>query len=110
MLRAIFHVDDYSLWPMVLKNVRNFLAAEPDSTIEVLANASAVVFYVIHQKALGDAWQELAARGVTFKACRNAMNEHQMSEATLPASVVAVSSGVVELARMQAEGYACIRP
>lgn len=110
MLRAIFHVDDYSLWPMVLKNVRNFLAAEPDSTIEVLANGSAVVFYVIHQKALGDAWQEIVARGVTFKACRNAMNEHQMSEATLTASVVAVPSGVVELAKKQAEGYAYIRP
>jgi len=110
MLRVIFHVDDYGLWPMVLKNVRNFLAAEPDSTIEVLANGSAVAFYLIHQKALGDTWQDLFTKGVTFKACRNAMNEHQMSESVLPAAVIPVPSGVVELARKQAEGFAYIRP
>ncbi len=110
MLKMIFHIDEIDRWPMVLKNVRNSLVAEPESMIEVLANGGAVVFFMIHTKTLESDWLDLVNKGVSFKACRNALNEHQIREDSLPKVVEVVPAGTIELAKKQMEGFSYIRP
>jgi len=110
VIKVIFHIDEMDRWPMVLKNASHFLAAEPDSQIEILANGGAVVFYLVRAQTVEPTWLDLVARGVVFKACRNALQGMQIQEQALPESVMIVPSGVVELAIKQQEGFAYIRP
>ncbi len=110
MLKVVFHVDELERWPMVLINAKNFLNAEPDSQIVILANAAAVVFYQYHSSSLEKIRFDLKERGVRFKACRNALKENQIPEDSLTDSIQIVPAGVVELARLQQEGFAYIRP
>ena len=110
MLKVVFHVDEVDRWSIVLTNAKYFKALEPDSSVIILANGSAVLFYVHPHTSLVELTHALQKDGIQFEACRNALKGYGIEEAVLPEHVIPVDSGVVELAKRQAEGYAYIRP
>jgi len=57
-----------------------------------------------------DRVQSLAADGVSFKACRNTMEELDLTDADLVDAVETVPEGAVEVTRLQNEGYGYVRP
>lgn len=104
-MRVVFHIDELNKWPLVLTNVKNFLALEKEATVEVVAYAEAVRYYV------GD--RELPVElieKVDFVACNNALKAWQIEVQELPGHVRVVPSGVVEIVHKQKEGYYYIRP
>lgn len=103
-MKVIFHVDELAKWDLTIKNVNNLLAAKPDATVEVLANAEAVKYFIT------DEAEELASLGATFLVCGNALKAHEISEEDVPSFLEVVPAGVVELAKKQDLGYAYIRP
>jgi len=52
----------------------------------------------------------LAARGVVFKVCENSLRAANLGRGDLLPRVEVVPSGTLEIARLQREGYAYIRP
>lgn len=110
MLKVVFHVDEVDSWSMVLTNAKYFKALEPDSSVLILANGSAVLFYVHPHASLMELSSTLQKEDVQFEACRNALKGYGITEAELPEYIIPVDSGVVELAHRQADGYAYIRP
>lgn len=110
MLKVVFHIDEVDRWSMVLNNAKYFKALEPDSSVIILANGSAVLFYVHPHTSLVDLNFALQKEGIQFEACRNALKGYGIVETVLPETVIPVNSGVVELAKRQADGYAYIRP
>jgi intracellular sulfur oxidation DsrE/DsrF family protein len=52
----------------------------------------------------------LAARGVVFKVCENSLRAGNLGRRDLLPRVEVVPSGTLEIARLQREGYAYIRP
>ncbi|MDI9587777.1 MAG: DsrE family protein [Acidobacteriota bacterium] len=110
MSRVIFHVDRFDDWGLALGNVRNYLREVPDAEIEVLANASAVAFFVVPQLELKELWQSLADQGVDFALCNNALNNFGITKADLDSRLRIVPAGVVEVANKQAEGFAYVKP
>jgi intracellular sulfur oxidation DsrE/DsrF family protein len=105
--RAVFHVDEMGKWALALHNVENFLKAEPDARLVVVANAEAVKGFA--DKALLPGMKSLADRGVLFEAHRNALTANNVYPESADWLKI-VPAGVVELAVRQGDGYAYIRP
>jgi uncharacterized protein len=108
--RILFHIDEMEKWKLLLANVKNLVhAAAPEKvTIEVVANAAAVAYYV---KTTGHPeMDELAASGVLFCACNNALRGLNLDSADLTGYVKVVSAGVKELMERQEDGYGYIKP
>ncbi len=104
-MRVVFHIDEMNKWPLLLGNVKNFLLIEREATVEVVAYAEAVTYYV-GDKELPE---ELIGR-VDFVACGNALRAWEIETDQLPPHVRVVPSGVVEIIHKQKEGYYYIRP
>ncbi|HPX93699.1 MAG TPA: DsrE family protein [Bacillota bacterium] len=104
-MRVVFHIDELNKWPLALTNVKNLLAVEKDATVEVVAYAEAVSYYVGDR----DLPEDLLGR-VDFVACNNALRALQIETERLPAHVRVVPSGVVEIVHKQEEGYCYVRP
>ncbi len=110
MLKVIFHIDEMDKWKLVLGNAKNMLNAEPDSGVAVLANSEAVRLYADRVHEQYPVMLALAAEGVSFIACRNALKLEALDEDALPPEISVVPAGVAELAKKQHSGYAYIRP
>lgn len=52
----------------------------------------------------------LAARGVVFKVCENSLRAAHLGRSDLLPRVEVVPSGTLEIARLQREGFAYVRP
>ncbi len=104
-MRVVFHIDELNKWPLVLANVTTFLSVEAQATVEVVAYAEAVTYYVADKKLA----EELIAN-VDFVACSNALEAWEIKTDLLPEHVRVVPSGVVEIIQKQAQGYYYIRP
>lgn len=92
-----------------LRNVENLLAEYPETEVAVVANTSAVTI-LKEDSQFQDRVEELADRGVEFKACRNSIESTSMEEDEILDAVEVVPSGVGELTRLQDEGYGYIKP
>ncbi|WP_238457764.1 DsrE family protein [Desulforamulus ferrireducens] len=113
MYQVLFHVSDNETWPKAVTNIENFLkdVGPSGATIEVVANAAAVMTYYNQEKAeLLERMQQLAAIGVKFTACRNALRAHQLDEQAKPDFVEVVPGGITEIVAKQAAGYLYIKP
>jgi intracellular sulfur oxidation DsrE/DsrF family protein len=99
-MKVIFHVDEPEKWQLALENVRNFLNAEPEAEIEVLANSAGVKFYIQGASA-NDLFAELVGEGVRFAACNNALRKFGYRSEDLPEALLLFRLELVELAARQ---------
>lgn len=119
-MKVLFHVDELEKWQMTLENAGNMLDYGTDNAaefeIEIVANSIAVTGLMKEKEAasapnrLYPAMQELARKGVTFAACRNALRKFNPNGLPLYEFAVTVPAGVVEIAARQQEGYSYIKP
>ena len=105
MMHVLLHIDESEKWPMLLANVENFLDAEEDAKLVVVANGPAVRFYTERGKI-----DPLLRQRVDFVFCNNAMRGQEITAEDLDTNIRVVPAGVVEIARLQLEGYAYIKP
>jgi uncharacterized protein len=99
-----------------LENIRNHLEANPKAEITVVAVASGVDFLMKGAKtARGNEYrnvvEDLELQGVKFRVCEITLRERGLKKEQFLAEARFVTSGVAEIARLQArETYAYIRP
>lgn len=109
-MKAIIHINEIGKWGMAIANSRNLKKAEPDTEIEIYANADAVENYFGLSKKHCETMKSLAESGIKLFACRNTMNARGLNEDDLPNFVKPVDSVIRELVQRQSEGFAYIKP
>ncbi len=124
MLKALIHVNEPERWQVAIGNIKNLLRDAKEKGVEVIvvSNGAGVRGYVggveeggaacalPGQGSLRSEMEELSKRGVKFLACRNALIANNIDEKLLPEFVTVIPSGMTELIRKQAEGFAYIKP
>lgn len=110
----LVHVDlaDEQLFTLAMGNISNYLAALPGETYTVvlLANGGAAPFLARKGNLRTETIQALAEKGVSFRVCANALKKAGLTGDELLECVSVVPAGVVEIVRLQREGYAYIKP
>ena len=108
------HVDqnDPGLLGLALNNIANYMAALPGETFRVrlVANGPAVQLFKSGATPHDARIAELAAKGVTFALCANALKAFSVDKQALVSGCEVVPAGVVELVQLQRAGFAYIKP
>jgi intracellular sulfur oxidation DsrE/DsrF family protein len=112
---VVFHVD----WEkkdnlvMALNNITNLLKEIPaeKTSIYLVANGAAAKLFR-RESALRYASdiQRLSGKGVRFLVCNNSLNNFGIRQDELVESCEVIPAGIVELIRLQTNGYAYIKP
>ncbi len=114
-IKAVFHIDleKEERLVMALNNVTNLLKAVPaeEASVYLLANGAAAKLFQRERafQYVSDI-QSLSKKGVRFLVCNNSLNNFDIAREELVGSCEVVPAGIVELIRLQAEGYAYIKP
>jgi intracellular sulfur oxidation DsrE/DsrF family protein len=113
--KVVMHLDwdQIDALEMGLGNIRNLLKDMPAAEAEVrfVANGKAVALFRKdrfgeHQGVI----RELRAQGVRFCLCRNALTKQGIAAADLVDGCEIIPAGILELIRLQQEGFAYIKP
>jgi intracellular sulfur oxidation DsrE/DsrF family protein len=112
-VNVVFHHtdDDSELHARVTGNIENLLDDETVATDDValVSNGSGIAL-LTEDSPERKAVEDLQERGVTFKQCSNTLTGTDTTEDDLIDGVELVSSGVGEIARLEAAGYGYITP
>lgn len=112
MYKVIFHVDEIEKANLALNNIKNIITdlGEKNIQIELLANSEGIYMLLKPTAQYADQIKDLTSKKVTFAVCANTMKTMGIAKESLLDSAVIVPSGVGELVKKQAEGYAYIKP
>ncbi len=105
---VVYHINENGSASALLANVRNHLAAAPDTHIHVVSHGRGIDFLLKDARdASGEPYagkvKPLAAQGVQFKVCRNTLKGRGLGDDTVDGNASIVPSGVAEIARLQTE-------
>ena len=113
---VVYHIADSQTQALAgLRNLRNHLDADPTAKITVIAIAQGVDFLLEGAKdASGNPYvalvSALVARDVKFEICEITLANRNLKREQFVQEADFTPSGVVELTRLQHQGYAYIRP
>jgi len=114
--QVVYHFDDAPAQALKgLRNIRNHLDGDPGVQISVVALGPGVDMLMPGYKdANGTDYAAqvaaLKARGVRFEVCENTMKGRGLKKEQFLPEVDYTPAGVVRLARLQAQGFAYIKP
>lgn len=107
--RALFHLTEAGKTGAVLQAARNLRADMGDGVeVEVVAHGDGVKAFLLTGHYVDDV-RRMNEEGVRFVVCANSMRAMNFSRDDFLRSIEVVPSGVGEIVRRQAEGYAYIR-
>lgn len=116
-VRVVYHLSEsIEQATRAINNIRNHLAAAPDTRITVVALGNGVDFLLEgaadkNGNPFDVSVQDLAGKGVEFRVCNNTLRVRGIDRGKVLPEATIVPSGVAEVARLQAaEGYAYLRP
>ncbi|MFY9263176.1 MAG: hypothetical protein GX483_01405 [Actinomycetaceae bacterium] len=112
-LKLVFHVNENDRWPFTIRSVDAFLAESgaPGENVTVVANGDAVRTFSpmdVETHRLGRI-KGLVEKGVGFKVCAIGLEQRHIKPETVPDFVEIVPSGIVEIAKRQADGYGYVK-
>lgn len=113
---VVYHIADSEVQALAgLRSLRNHLDTDPKAKITVVAIAQGVDFLMEGAKdASGNLYvglvSALASRGVKFEVCEITLTNRNLKRDQFVQEADFTPSGVVELSRLQHQGYAYIRP
>jgi intracellular sulfur oxidation DsrE/DsrF family protein len=96
-----------------LNNIQNLFAqAGPENAnVCVVANGTAVnLFQRERPEPYSEDIERLSGLGVHFLLCRNSLSNMDIPESSLLGTCKVVPAGILELVRLQMEGYAYVKP
>jgi intracellular sulfur oxidation DsrE/DsrF family protein len=116
-IKVVYHLSEgLEKAPVMLRNVRNHLDADPTVKIVVVGQGPGIEFMLEGaQDKNGNpfvvAMESLNARGVEFRVCRNTLTARNVPESKVVLPATIVGSGMAEAARLQSkEGYVYLKP
>ena len=111
-MNVVFHhTDDENLHERVTGNIENLLDDETvdTDTVALVSNGGGISL-LTKDSSYRETVESLIERGVAFKQCSNTLSGIDTTEDDLIDGVEVVSSGVGEVARLEAAGYVYITP
>ena len=115
-VKAVFHIEDAASQALAgLRNVKNFMDTEPTAKIVVVTHAQGVDFLMNDAKDRNGnpyaiAVELLKERGVKFEVCEITLKNRNLKKDQFIPEAQFTPSGVVEIAKLQAQGYGYIKP
>ncbi len=110
----IIHVDDNeaSRLNLAFNNALNYKAGLPGENFRMvlIANGPAVQLFTRSHEELAERGAKLMEEGLDIRLCRNALNTFHVSADELWKGCSIVPAGVVEIVKLQREGFAYLRP
>ncbi len=113
---VVYHIADSETQALAgLRSLRNHLDTDPKARITVVAIAQGVDFLMEGAKdASGNLYvgliSALTSRGVKFEVCEITLANRNLKRDQFIQEADFTPSGVVELSRLQHQGYAYIKP
>ncbi len=113
---TVYHISEgVEQASRALRFVANHLSGDPSARIVLVGHGPGVDFLLAdaadrNGTQFAPGIRELIARGVEFEACNNTLLSRHIDRSALIPGVKVVPSGVVELSRLQAKGYAYLKP
>jgi len=114
--RVVYHIDDTSAQGIkALRNIRNHLDTDKAAKITVVTHAAGVDLLMDGAKdsnggAFAGPVAALVARGVKFEVCEITLKNRNLKKEQFLQEAEFTPSGVVQLARLQTQGWAYIKP
>ncbi|MHB1084001.1 MAG: DsrE family protein [Thiobacillus sp.] len=104
-------VDDQHVWNEVFGNFRNIQRAmgPRNVSIEVVVYGDGIAM-LRDDSLVGNKVEDALKEGVKIVACENTMKAQNISRDTMLPNIGYVEAGIVELIKLQAAGWAYIRP
>ena len=115
-IRVVYHINEgVQKAPAVLHNIANELDAEPNTKIVVVAHGMGIDFLLKDAKdPNGNAFtpdiETLGMRGVEFRVCNNTLKSRHIDQSRVVPDAKIVPSGVAEIAKLESQGYAYLKP
>lgn len=115
-IRVVYHLDlNRDGTTTALHQVKNHLAAAPNTKITVVALGSSVHYLVQGAETSGGypfglMLSDLESRGVRIEVCHNTMLTLGIKASQLDDGLHIVPSGMAEIARLESQGYVYIKP
>ena len=101
---------DTLAWKGVLKNITNLFEVWGDKVkIELVAHGHGVEFLVNGKTTEEKRIQELAAKGVQFRACENSLRDRKLSKQDVIGAASTVPSGVAEVVMKEEDGWSYLK-
>jgi uncharacterized protein len=114
--KVVYHFDNAAAQGLKgLRNVRNHIDTDPTAKITVVTHAEGIDMLMEGAKAAnGTEFAPLVAalkgRGVSFEICEITLKNRGLKKEQFIQEADFTPSGVVRLAKLQAQGYAYIKP
>jgi uncharacterized protein len=114
--RVVYHIDNAVAQGLKgLRNVRNHLDVDPTARIIVVTHAEGVDMLIEGAKAANGTEyaplvSALASRGVGFEICEITLKSRALKKDQFIQEATFTPSGVVRIAKLQAQGAAYIKP
>lgn len=114
--RVVYHVNlGNEQATDALRNINNHLAVDPKAKIVVVAHSKGVDFLLQgaedkNGNPYAGTVAKLAAKGVEFRVCKITLERRHIDPKRLIPDAKLVPSGVVEVTKLQDEGYAYLKP
>ena len=114
--RVVYHIDNTAAQGLKgLRNVRNHLDVDPAAKIIVVTHAEGVDMLMEGAKAANGAEyaplvSALKSRGVNFEICEITLKNRDLKKEQFIQEASFTPSGVVRIAKLQAQGAAYIKP
>lgn len=109
----LMHMDteDSALLELTIGNITNYLAAlsKEKHDVRLVANADAVKLFTKNCPKSQEL-RNLCAKGLIIDLCANALRKHNLNKADLLDCCSIVPAGVVEIVRLQNDGFAYVKP
>ncbi|GCF94999.1 sulfur reduction protein DsrE [Enterococcus florum] len=105
-MKVAFHVDELGKLSEARHNIHNLLKVDPNATIVLLINGEAIQGYLLPNQ------MSFIENNPTveFHACNSAMKVYRVEKSDLHEAVEVVPAGVMDLIRLQHDGFAYIKP
>ncbi len=102
---------DPKTWNLALNNLKNVQDALGKDKVDVeLVAYGPGIGMLKAESTAGNRVNDAVAAGVKVVACENTMHAQKLSKDDMLASISYVPGGVIELMKLQKQGYAYIRP
>jgi intracellular sulfur oxidation DsrE/DsrF family protein len=115
-LKVLFHINELDRWDTALGNIINLLndVGEESADVVVIANGPSVNAYGNDNKL--SVMKGLSERGVRFLACRNSLRkmcssgDSCITEENISSFIETVPAGITAIIKIQADGFAYVKP
>ena len=116
-IKVVYHLSEgIPQASRAMGNIRNHLNADPKVKIVVVSHGQGIDFLLDgattqNNQAFAGSVSELVSKGVEFRVCNNTLVSRKISPDKLLMEAKVVSSGVAEVAKLQAnESFVYLRP